>query len=200
MVDLSVFYKDGISSDQVKVKTLCYLRRINTRGQTEYLLAKHYKQHKWNGFGGKVGDKPEFKDETVDEGLIREGREELGITVINPIKRALILFIFYDEEGNENRVLVHVFFADKYEGEIKPSKEMKTPTWFTFESMPWDEMWPNDRLWLEKLLTNDKFLEAEFRFDSKKGLIVDKVKMVWREKQLSFVILRSVLYGIGFYL
>ena len=64
-------------------------------------------------------------------------------------------------------------FADKYEGEITPSKEMKTPTWFTLENMPWDEMWPNDRLWLEKLLTSDKFLEAEFRFDPKKGLIAN---------------------------
>ena len=181
MTDLSVFYKDGIPSDQVKVKTLCYLRRINEQGQKEYLLAKHYKQHKWNGFGGKVGDKPEFKDETVEEALIREGREELGITIINPQKRALILFIFQDEEGNENKVLAHVFFADKYEGEITPSKEMKTPAWFTVENMPWDEMWPNDRVWLEKLLASDNFLEAEFRFDYKKGLVSDKIKMKWKD-------------------
>lgn len=181
MADLSIFYKDGIPSDEYKIKTLCYLRRTNPQGQSEYLLGKHYKQEKWNGFGGKVGDKPEFKDETIEESLEREGLEEFGIRVINPKKRGVILFVFYDTEGQENKVLCHVFFADEFEGEIRASNEMLNPSWFTLDSMPWDEMWPNDRIWLEELLKRDEFLEAEFKFDPEKGLIASETQMTWKD-------------------
>ncbi|GAB4158115.1 MAG: hypothetical protein Fur003_1860 [Candidatus Dojkabacteria bacterium] len=181
MADLSVFYKDGIPSDEYKVKTLCYLRRTNPQGQTEYLLGKHYKQDKWNGFGGKVGDKPEFKDETIEQSIEREGLEEFGIRVINPQKRGIILFVFKDDQGKENKVLCHLFFADKFEGEITQSTEMLSPTWFTADSMPWDEMWPNDRIWLEEVFKRDQFLEAEFKFDPTKGLIASETKMNWKD-------------------
>ncbi|MBN1618606.1 NUDIX domain-containing protein [Candidatus Dojkabacteria bacterium] len=179
MADLSVFYKNDVSTGKYKIKTLCYLRRVNNRGETEYLLGKHYKQGKWNGFGGKVGDKAEFKNETIEESLEREGLEEFGIKVIKPQKRGIILFVFYDEAGQENKVLCHLFFADQYEGEITASEEMLSPTWFTLGDMPWEEMWPNDRIWLEEVLKRDQFLKADFKFDPAKGLIASKTKMEW---------------------
>lgn len=180
MADLSVFYKDGIPSNEYKVKTLCYVRRTNPQGQAEYLLGKHYKQEKWNGFGGKVGDKPEFKDETIEESLEREGLE-VGIKVLNPQKRGIILFVFYDEQGQANKVLCHVFFADNFEGEVTASSEMLDPTWFTVENIPWHEMWPNDRIWLEEVFKRDQFLEAEFKFDPTKGLLASEAKMIWKD-------------------
>lgn len=170
-----------IPPDEYKIKTLCYLRRINSQNQVEYLLAKHRKQNKLNGFGGKVGDKPEFKDETIEQSLEREGLEELGIKVIDLQKRATILFIFYDENGKENKVLCHVYFAEKYEGEIRAGDGMDNPTWFTLDNMPWEEMWPNDRIWLEELLKRDEFLEAVFKFDPIKGLIASEIKMNWKK-------------------
>lgn len=179
MPNLSVFYKDGLPAGEYKVKTLCFLRRTNEHGQKEYLLGKHYKQEKWNGFGGKVGDKPEFKEETIEESLVREGLEEFGIKVINPQKRGVILFVFYDEQGQENKVLCHLFFAENFEGTVQASAEMLTPTWFTQENLPWEDMWPNDRVWLEELLKREEFLEAEFRFDPEKGLIASETKMTW---------------------
>lgn len=181
MSDLKVFYNDEISSNNYRTTTLCYLRRTNPQGETEYLLGKHYKQGKWNGFGGKVGDKPEFKDESIEESLVREGLEEFGVTVLNPEKRGIILFIFYDDLGQENRVRCHVFFADEFEGEITASTEMLEPTWFTAENMPWDEMWPNDKIWLEDVFISKQFLEAEFKFDPNKGLIASETQMIWKD-------------------
>lgn len=180
MEELKVFYNDSTPSDQYKVKTLCYLRRKNIKGEYEYLLGKHHKQNKWNGFGGKVGDKPEFKEETIEESLQREGLEEFGINVINPTKKGLILFIFIDENNNENKVLCHLFFCEKWKGNVKESKEMLTPTWFTLKEFPWIDMWPNDRVWLEEVLKKDKFLKAVFKFDPEKGLIASESVMVWK--------------------
>lgn len=188
MADLKVFYNDNLPLSEYKLKTLCYLRRRNESGEYEFLLGKHYKQQKWNGFGGKVGDKPEFKNESIEEALIREGKEELGIEVVNPEKRAIILFVFSDEEGIENKVLCHVFFAEQWRGEIKGSDELLTPTWFNVHDFPWEEMWPNDRMWLEELLVRPEFLEAEFKFDQVKGLIAEQNKMNWRTIKTTTII------------
>lgn len=183
MSNLSVFYKDGLPTKKYKVKTLCYLTRTNSKGEKEYLLGKHYKQHMWNGFGGKVGDNPKYKNETIEESLVREGLEELGIKIKNPQKRGLILFTFYDEKGEKNNILCHLFFTDEYEGKITASKELLTPKWFTLEKMPWNEMWPNDKIWLNEVLKRDQFLEAEFIFDPEKGLTADNIRMEWKDNE-----------------
>lgn len=86
MSDLKVF------QDGYEIKTIVYLVK-EVDGQKFILLAKHRKQGKWNGFGGKVGDKEEWKNETIEEGAVREGKEELGITVSNLIKRGVLIFI-----------------------------------------------------------------------------------------------------------
>ena len=191
MKDLSVFYKDSPFFDEYKRITLCFLTRKNSEGVYEYLLGMHHKQQKWNGFGGKVGDKPEFKDETIEESLVREGLEEFGIRVLNPTKRAEMLFVFFDEKGKEQKVLCHLFFADTWEGEIKASSEMLTPTWFSLEKMPWSEMWPNDRIWLEEILKREGFLKAEFRFDDRNSLIASSKKMIWGKNNQIFLELFS---------
>ena len=151
MSDLTVF------QDGYEIKTIVFLLRTNDKGKREVLLAKHRKQGKWNGFGGKVGDDEKWKNETIEEGAVREGQEELAITVSKLQKRAIIDFLFY--HGEEfNKVQGHVFFASNWKGEIK-GVGMDTPTWFEVERIPWDEMWANDRAWLEPILSSDKFLE-----------------------------------------
>lgn len=181
MSKFNVFARDGVRSDEYQITTLCYLKRENPQGETEYLLAKHYRQGKWNGFGGKVGDKPEFRDETIEESLQREGLEEFGIKVIIPEKRGVILFRFFDEQGDEIKIQTHLFFADQFEGEVTASTEMLTPTWFTAENMPWGEMWPNDRIWLEQVIKREQFLEAEFSFDPGMNVISSESVIEWKD-------------------
>jgi len=177
--------KDNISlsvfTDGVKLKTIGYLIRKNDRGEREILLGHHKKQGKLNGFGGKVGDKPEHKDETIEEALAREAKEELGVRIISPQKRAEILFIFCDETGSEQQVLCHIYFISAWDGEIRASEELRNPTWFRESEMPWSDMWPNDRLWLEPLLKRTEFLTAEYRFDPKNGLIASESVIEWKE-------------------
>lgn len=184
MADLSVFYKDDPRSDEYRLTTIGFLKRMNAQGQSEYLLGRHCKQGKWNGFGGKVGDKPEFKNETIELSLAREAKEEFNIKITNPEKRAIILFDFLNQQGQHNKVLSHVFFVQQHSGTIKPNREIINPTWFTVDRLPWAQMWPNDRIWLEELLTRDEFLEAEFKFDPDKGLLASETKMEWKPLHL----------------
>ncbi len=63
---------------------------------------------KWNGVGGKVGDKEEHKNETVEESAVREIKEELEVVAKDLEKVADIFFKFpHKPEWNQH---CHVFF------------------------------------------------------------------------------------------
>ncbi|NLC26154.1 MAG: NUDIX domain-containing protein, partial [Fastidiosipila sp.] len=71
----------------------------------------------WSGFITLPGGHVE-KDESVVDAVIREVKEECGLTVINPQLRGLKQFPL--EEG---RYLVFLFYADEYKGELRGSDE-----------------------------------------------------------------------------
>lgn len=75
----------------------------------------------------------------------REAREEAGLEVDSLKKVGFIEFQF---ESKMNEILdVHVFCADGYSGTIRETEEMR-PEWFSFDDIPYDNMWKDDRLWL----------------------------------------------------
>jgi len=110
---------------------------------------------RWNGFGGKIEDK-----ETIEEGAVREIKEEVGITVTE-IKKAGILEFSFE---NDPKILeVHIFKVLKFEGQPLESEEMK-PQWFKFEEIPFSQMWSDDIFWFPMLLSG-KLFKGSFLFD-----------------------------------
>ena len=101
---------------------------------------------KWNGFGGKVES-----NETVMEGAVRELHEECGITPVGLRETGLLAFDFPD--GSCCPLLVRVFVASEYEGDITESEEMR-PQWFDTTDIPFGEMWEDDHLWFPMILSN----------------------------------------------
>src|SRR3990167_1450258 len=98
----------------LKKATLCFLVR-----EGEILLGlkkRGFGQGKWNGFGGKV------EEETIEEAMIREMQEEIGVTPKVFRRVATLNFYFPLESGFGQEVVV--FIADDWEGEIKESEEM----------------------------------------------------------------------------
>jgi len=107
---------------------------------------------KLNGFGGKVKE-----NESIGEAAIRELHEEARVktTLEDIVKVGEISFFFpyVPKKGWDQRV--HVFFARRWEGEPKESKEMK-PLWINVNELPFERMWQDDRHWLPLLLNNKK--------------------------------------------
>ena len=99
---------------------------------------------KWNGFGGKVEP-----GETVYQGAVRELQEEAFITPIGMTQKGLLAFDFPD--GSCGPLLVHVFVASEYEGQITESEEMM-PQWFESSDIPFEKMWEDDHLWFPYIL------------------------------------------------
>ena len=125
---------------------------------------------KFNGIGGKVE-----KDETIEEAMIRETQEEIGVIPTDFTKMATITF---DEWVNdeENQVIMSVFVAQNFMGKIIETDEMR-PKWFNISDIPYEKMFEDDKIWLPEILKGNK-LNAKFVFDKEFKMISSKIDIV----------------------
>jgi mutator protein MutT len=138
--------------------TLCFLIKEN-----QILLAmkkRGFGMGKWNGIGGKVQE-----GENLEQALVRETFEEIGVKPISFKKVAVLDFLFPEapEDINWNQQ-VSVFLVEKWEGKPTESGEMK-PQWFSVDRLPFESMWNDDPLWLPRVLKGE-ILKGEFTFAS----------------------------------
>jgi len=126
------------------------------------LKKRGFGEGRWNGYGGKVNP-----NETIEESLIREIREECGITPTKFEKRGVMYFEF--KEIPEQIIEVNLFAIYDFKGEPVETEEMK-PRWFDANDLPWNEMWSDDPIWYPLFLEGKKF-EANFLFDGNEKVI-----------------------------
>ena len=110
----------------------------------------------YNGYGGKVEP-----GEGLEASARRELWEESGVAARVLERRAVLFFKFLDT-GEE--ITTHVFLCEAYAGEPAESEEM-APYWFAVDELPFEHMWPDDRLWLARFLNGER-LEASFDFQT----------------------------------
>lgn len=124
---------------------------------------------KWAGFGGKLKT-----GETIDNGMKREFKEESGLDIKKMTKAGIAEFMFL--VSNEH-LFVHIYNITEYAGEVTESDEMK-PKWFKIIDIPFDEMWPDNKLWIPYFLANEKFYGnfSYNRLNEIESFTINKVK------------------------
>ena len=140
----------------MKVTTLCYIEK-----DKKYLMLYRGKkdndcnQGKWIGVGGKFepGESPE-------ECLLREVKEETGLTLTSYRFRGLITFVS-DEWEDE---LMCLFTADGFEGELTDCQE-GTLQWIDKKEVPNLNLWEGDRVFLDMLLNTEEFFTLKLRYE-----------------------------------
>ncbi len=133
--------------------TLCYLR-CGGRTLMVHRNKKPGDAHlgKWNGLGGKLEP-----GESPDECVLREMREESGLTILDARLRGVLTFPAF--RGREDW-LVFVYTATKYEGTLGDCPE-GTLEWVDDARLKDLPLWEGDRIflpWLEK----DRFFSGKF--------------------------------------
>ena len=131
---------------------------------------------KKRGFGaGKInspGGKLE-SGETIEQAMIRETQEEVGIT---PTKFEYVGVVTYDEyfKGEKTVFDCHLFLTTEWQGEPSESDEMN-PMWINKSEIPYDEMIGDDPYWLPRILAGEK-VKCFFKFDENFKILEYKVQ------------------------
>ena len=146
--------------------TLCLLRR-----NEEILLAmkkRGFGEGKYNGVGGKIEG-----TETPEAAMLRETKEEIGVTPIQYEKVGVVSFdeFYKDEKVN---LIFHLYMVTEWEGTPAESEEMQ-PKWFSIDSIPYNQMLPDDKYWLPLILEGKK-IDAYFDFDEEWILLSKDIK------------------------
>ena len=146
--------------------TLCLLRR-----NEEILLAmkkRGFGEGKYNGVGGEIEG-----TETPEAAMLRETKEEIGVTPIQYEKVGVVSFdeFYKDEKVN---LIFHLYMVTEWEGTPAESEEMQ-PKWFSIDSIPYNQMLPDDKYWLPLILEGKK-IDAYFDFDEEWNLLSKDIK------------------------
>ena len=132
--------------------TLCYI----TRGDEVLMLHRVKKkndvnQDKWIGIGGKFE-----ADESPDECLLREAKEETGLTLTRWQCRGVVTFL---TNGPWDGEYMYLFTADGFEGELKECDEG------FLDELP---KWEGDQIFLDLLWQDAPFFLLKLRYDGDK--------------------------------
>ena len=135
--------------------TLCYV----LRGEEVLMLHRIKKkndvnQDKWIGIGGKFEG-----DESPDECLLREAKEETGLTLTSWQCRGVVTFL---SEGGEGEYM-YLFTADGFEGELKECDEGDLQ-WISRGFLNQLPKWEGDQIFLDLLWQGAPFFLLKLRY------------------------------------
>ena len=132
--------------------TLCHIERDG-----KYLMLHRVKKEtdenkdKWVGIGGKFEE-----GESPEDCLLREVREETGLTLTSYAYRGIVTFVS-DEWGTE---YMHLFTADAFTGEIKPCDEGELE-WIDKTELLNLPIWEGDKIFLRLLDSEEPFFSLK---------------------------------------
>jgi 8-oxo-dGTP diphosphatase len=142
------------------IGTLLFLRR-----EDQVLLI-----HKKTGHGAGRINAPGGKldpGEGVVAGACREVAEEVGLRVVDARVGIEMRFV----ERNGPQWLGFALTATEFTGELQETREAK-PFWCRVQDIPYRDMWPDDAIWLPRLLQEEPGgpLVANFLFENERLL------------------------------
>ena len=148
----------------MKNTTLCYIEKDDS-----YLMLHRVKkkndmnQDKWLGVGGKLED-----GESPEECVLREVKEETGLTLKKYAYRGFITFVS-KQWGTE---YMHLFTATEYEGEIATCDEGNLE-WVPKSRIQELNLWEGDKVFFRLLAEDAGFFTLKLCYDEDRLISYD---------------------------
>lgn len=140
----------------MKNTTLCYIERDG-----RYLMLHRVKKEndlnrdKWIGLGGKFEE-----NESPEECMLREVREESSLTLTSWRCRGIVTFVSDEWEGEQ----MFLFTADGFDGEAGGCDEGDLE-WIDKSALLQLNLWEGDRIFLRLLDENAPFFLLKLRYE-----------------------------------
>lgn len=149
----------------MKLSTLCYIEKDNCY----LMLHRTKKEHdvnrgKWIGVGGKFEP-----DETPEECLLREVKEETGLTLLKYRFRGILTFI---ADGWESEY-IHLYTATEFEGILTECEE-GVLEWIPVDQIETLPIWEGDRIFLRLLVEDAGFFSLKLKYEGD-ALVLSKL-------------------------
>ena len=138
--------------------TLCYIEKDGRTLMLHRVKKKNDMNHdKWIGVGGKFeyGESPE-------ECMLREVREETGLTVTDWAYRGIVTFVSQDWCE-----YMHLFTASEFTGEVRACDE-GTLEWVETDKLTQLPMWEGDKVFLRLLKEKEPFFSLKLVYDEER--------------------------------
>ena len=160
----------------MKPATLIFLINKKTNQICLGMKKRRFGAGKWNGYGGKVDE-----GEEVIDAAIRELKEEAETTVNKEDLTQVAVLDFRFPHNSDWHQQVTVYLTYTWTGDPVETEEMR-PEWFGLDKIPYENMWPDDILWLSKVIGGEK-LSGEFIFDENEKIIEHKLDLLCKTKE-----------------
>ena len=147
---------------EVQLSTLCYLERDGKYLMLHRVVKKNdINKDKWIGVGGHFE-----KDESPEECLMREVREETGYTLTSYRFRGIVTFV----SGDGVTEYMHLFTADGFEGDPIECDE-GVLEWVPKEDISGLNIWEGDKIFFRLLTEEAPFFSLKLVYDGSGGLV-----------------------------
>ena len=144
----------------MKKTTLCYIQKDDS-----YLMLHRTKKKndinsgKWIGIGGKF-----LPDESEEECLLREAKEETGLTLTDYSLRGIVTFIsdIYEDE------VMYLYVCDGFRGHIVSDCHEGDLKWIKKDLILSLPLWEGDRIFLRYLFEDQPFFNLRLIYKGEK--------------------------------
>ncbi len=139
----------------MKLTTLCYIEKDDC-----YLMLHRTKKQqdvnhdKWIGVGGKFEP-----DEMPEECLLREVKEETGLSLLKYRYRGILTFIANGWESE----YIHLYTATEFTGNLTECSE-GTLEWVPKEQVEMLPIWEGDKIFLKLLMEDAGFFSLKLKY------------------------------------
>ena len=148
--------------NQNMLSTLCYMEKDGAYLMLHRTVKKNdVNKDKWIGVGGHFE-----ADESPEECLLREVREETGYTLTSWRFRGIVTFV----SGDGVTEYMHLFTADGFEGEPVPCDEGQLE-WVDIEKVWKLNIWEGDKIFFRLIDEDAPFFSLKLEYDGKGGLV-----------------------------